>query len=247
MINHHAMNGGGGGDDAHNSAPRPIVTSASEHEDEGADDDSSSSSSNRGGNNKSDSDDDRWSAADDGREVYFPEDLLDEGADEEDEAYVYRNLRSGTLESVTIVHHHQQQQQQLEDAHMDNSGDGNSKSRKRKTTHQVLKPRSSDAVLSCPCCFTIVTMDCQRHERLLNQFRAMFVMNIEVNWFETWVHSEFQHGLLVRRPLDEVIRDNDGEAGRYYYTVNCSTCSTQVAVLDMSDEVYHFTGCLASS
>jgi E2F-associated phosphoprotein len=244
MMNHHAMHGGGG-DDAHNSAPRPIVTSASEHEDEGADDDSSSSSSssNRGG--KSDSDDDRWSAADDGREVYFPEDLLDEGADEEDEAYVYRNLRSGTLESVTIVH----QQQQEEDANLldNDGGDGTNHHRKRTTTHQVLKPRSSDAVLSCPCCFTIVTMDCQRHEKLLNQFRAMFVMNIEVNWCETWVHSEFQHGLLVRRPLEEAVRDSGGEAGRYYYAVNCSTCSTQVAVLDMSDEVYHFTGCLASS
>ena len=46
----------------------------------------------------------------------------------------------------------------------------------------MLKPRNSDAVLSCPCCFAIVCMDCQRHVRYANQFRAMFVMNIGVSW-----------------------------------------------------------------
>jgi E2F-associated phosphoprotein len=234
-MNHPAMNG----DDPHNnSASRPIVTSASEHEDDGADDASSSSSSSSSTTNRADiknvddSDDDGWSAADKGRDVFFPEDLLDEGADDEDEAYVYRNLRSGTLESVSIV------QQQGGS----NDGDGNGAKPSSRRTLQVLKPRSSDAVLSCPCCFTIVTMDCQRHDKLLNQFRAMFVMNIEVNWHETWVHSDLQQG-LVQRPFEEAIRLKEP----YYYTVNCSSCHTQVAVLDMSDEVYHFTGCLASS
>jgi E2F-associated phosphoprotein len=32
-----------------------------------------------------------------------------------------------------------------------------------------------------------------------------------------------------------------------YYTVCCANCQTQVAALDMTDEVYHFYGCLASS
>lgn len=39
------------------------------------------------------------------------------------------------------------------------------------------KGHKSDAVLSCPLCFTTLCLDCQQHERYENQFRAMFVMN----------------------------------------------------------------------
>ncbi|GAB4817238.1 hypothetical protein N2152v2_004284 [Parachlorella kessleri] len=38
----------------------------------------------------------------------------------------------------------------------------------------------SDAVLSCPLCFTTLCIDCQQHARYENQFRAMFVMNCKV-------------------------------------------------------------------
>ena len=37
--------------------------------------------------------------------------------------------------------------------------------------------RKSDAILSCPGCFTTVCIDCQQHERYENQFRALLVMN----------------------------------------------------------------------
>lgn len=55
--------------------------------------------------------------------------------------------------------------------------------------------RKTDAVLSCPCCFMLLSVDCQRyaaaiskcalmfpsrHERFMNQFRAMFVTNCTV-------------------------------------------------------------------
>jgi hypothetical protein len=106
-------------------------------------------------------------------------------------------------------------------------------------------------------------MDCQRHERYANQFRAMFVMNVEVNWRETWQYSDVQQGLARRHPFSGNDYDEDEGEGAlvaggpalvrkdlsapYYYTVNCSSCHTQVAVLDMAEEVYHFTGCLASS
>lgn len=39
------------------------------------------------------------------------------------------------------------------------------------------KGHKSDAVLSCPLCFTTLCVDCQQHARYENQFRAMFVMN----------------------------------------------------------------------
>ena len=68
---------------------------------------------------------------------------------------------------------------------------------------KVAEARSrSDAILSCPCCFSIVTIDCQRHSRCVppsaaararsphtpsprrshrNQYRAMFVQNCVVD------------------------------------------------------------------
>ena len=37
--------------------------------------------------------------------------------------------------------------------------------------------RHSDAILSCPGCLTTVCIDCQRHEYMTTQYRAMFVRN----------------------------------------------------------------------
>jgi len=41
--------------------------------------------------------------------------------------------------------------------------------------------RKSDALLSCPCCFTLLCAHCQRHETYLNQYRAIFVRNCRVD------------------------------------------------------------------
>ncbi|XP_068232918.1 E2F-associated phosphoprotein-like [Palaemon carinicauda] len=43
---------------------------------------------------------------------------------------------------------------------------------------------SSDAVLNCPACLTMLSIDCQRHEVYHNQFRAMFVFNCNVKCSE---------------------------------------------------------------
>lgn len=37
--------------------------------------------------------------------------------------------------------------------------------------------RKTDAFLNCPCCFSLLCIDCQRHENILNQYRAVFVQN----------------------------------------------------------------------
>jgi hypothetical protein len=42
------------------------------------------------------------------------------------------------------------------------------------------KGRRSDATLNCPFCFTLLCMDCQRHDIYLTQYRAMFVRNCKV-------------------------------------------------------------------
>eukprot|EP00536_Pseudo-nitzschia_multiseries_P007082 jgi/Psemu1/255938/estExt_Genewise1Plus.C_1600038 len=176
--------------------------------------------------------------------------LYDANLDQEDEAYVYKHMRGGIQDDVGAVRQQQQQQQ----------------SRSRSQTLPMYKPRNSDAVLSCPCCFNIVCMDCQKHKRYANQYRAMFVMGVTVDWNHILVYDDAHRGLVSRiepggsLPLpatatvttsdsvhshqtNPMLRAGDGE----YYAVECATCGTQVAALDMRDEVYHFHGCLESS
>lgn len=136
----------------------------------------------------------------------------------------------------------------------------------------LLKPRTSDAILSCPRCFNIVCMDCQKHERFANQYRAMFVMNIGVDWNKRIVYDDAVGGLKLdsvagaarggednNAPMqldnaddatlpDTVPHDSIGhEKEELYYSVHCSYCQWELAALDMEDEIYYFFGCIASS
>mmetsp|Transcript_40749 Transcript_40749/g.85347 ORF Transcript_40749/g.85347 Transcript_40749/m.85347 type:complete len:413 (+) Transcript_40749:84-1322(+) len=65
---------------------------------------------------------------------------------------------------------------------------------------RLLRPRTSDAILSCPRCFNIVCMDCQQHDRYVNQYRAMFVMNIGVDWSRRMVYDEAVGELKLDSP-----------------------------------------------
>ena len=180
------------------------------------------------------------------------DELYDQNLDEEDEAYVYQHMRGGMLETVTF-------------RSKTGSSDPNTVSSESTTTQQrkVLKPRYSDAVLSCPCCFNIVCMDCQRHQKYPNQFRAMFVMGIAVDWQSKLIYDEARQILVPKPspPTNQVPSDtlpilNDtcettNNLSHYvegeYFPVLCQNCGTQVASLDMTDEIYHFYGCLESS
>lgn len=82
----------------------------------------------------------------------------------------------------------------------------------------LTKPRQSDATLSCPCCFTPLCYDCQRHEVYVNQYRAMFVTD----------ECETRTG---------EVRTYEGDR---YHPVFCSTCGTEVGVFEPADEIYHF-------
>jgi len=224
--------------------------------------------------------------------------------DEEDEAWVYRNMRGGLEENVTMVSSTQSQQPVSKsiDAAMSNiSQGGTNKAIQQpplKQKRSILKPRDSDAVLSCPCCLNVVCMDCQAHEKYTNQYRAMFVMNIGVDWTKCLYYDEKSNSLISKKmeintshnnssislPVLDVPEDgnedsiqldsglkNDvntipmvedctintktnsvcqleecGDEETSYFSVHCANCRTEIAALDMTDEIYHFYGCIAS-
>lgn len=167
--------------------------------------------------------------------------LYCENMDDEDEAWVYKNLRGGREELVQLRHfssatsihsQHKDNMTNVDEGTNNNDrvskkfkedNDANEeeigqerKSLNNSTNNNVekqhlstvltpqksqikqallLKPRTSDAILSCPRCFTTVCMDCQQHERYANQFRAMFVMNIGVDWTKRITYEDTVGGL----------------------------------------------------
>lgn len=149
----------------------------------------------------SSSDDDDSNARTRKYEIPSEDVLYDPNLDEEDEAWVCKHKRGGngnffeqqmlsmarcdsgnndaTLSSIPIAERNKLQ-------HHENDDSGNIPETEALQHEQKqpssLQSRKSDAILSCPCCFEILCMDCQRHERYANQFRAMFVMNIGVSW-----------------------------------------------------------------
>ncbi|XP_034531412.1 E2F-associated phosphoprotein isoform X2 [Notolabrus celidotus] len=117
-------------------------------------------------------------------------------------------------------------------------------------------PRS-DAILNCPACMTTLCLDCQRHDKYRTQYRAMFVMNCTVKKDEALRYKneperkpknrKRRRGQKTETPPDE--RADPRPAGmaddEVYHPVQCSECTTEVAVFD-KEEVYHFFNILAS-
>uniref|UniRef100_A0A3B4WWQ6 E2f-associated phosphoprotein n=1 Tax=Seriola lalandi dorsalis TaxID=1841481 RepID=A0A3B4WWQ6_SERLL len=116
---------------------------------------------------------------------------------------------------------------------------------------------SSDAVLNCPACMTTLCLDCQRHEKYRTQYRAMFVMNCTVKKDEVLRYKTQQEkkqrnrkrrrGQKTETPANEAPDPSPAgmDADEVYHPVQCSECSTEVAVFD-KEEVYHFFNILAS-
>ncbi|SAL97995.1 hypothetical protein [Absidia glauca] len=86
----------------------------------------------------------------------------------------------------------------------------------------------TDALLSCPMCFSPLCYSCQRHESYSHQFRAMFVTNCQVNKKERYRYDA-----------------KDDAPAEGYYVVKCETCDTHVAMMD-EEEVYHFFNVIAN-
>lgn len=100
---------------------------------------------------------------------------------------------------------------------------------------------NSDAVLNCPACFIVLCLDCQKHEKYDNQFRAMFVMNCTVDFSQQLKYPEPKKKGKKKKKTEE----NSIDPKDLFHPVKCDRCSTQVAVYD-KDEVYHFFNVLAS-
>jgi len=111
---------------------------------------------------------------------------------------------------------------------------------------------SSDAVLNCPACFTLLCLDCQRHDFYEGQYRAMFVMNCATDKTENrYIPSKSGRYKGRKRKLSNgsaeaaVPPSFQPDSSDSFNPVKCKVCNTEVAVFD-SDEVYHFYNVLTS-
>ncbi|KAI8054199.1 E2F-associated phosphoprotein-domain-containing protein [Gilbertella persicaria] len=96
-----------------------------------------------------------------------------------------------------------------------------------RTDQNIPIEAKTDAILTCPMCFTTLCYSCQRHEKYADQFRAMFVRNCHTVPGERYK-----------------FKSDDGQE-EYYQKVTCETCGIQVAMLDQ-EEVYHFFNVVAT-
>ncbi|CAN8022798.1 unnamed protein product [Ixodes persulcatus] len=113
-----------------------------------------------------------------------------------------------------------------------------STSSKPDTAKNVRPLPTSDAVLNCPACMSVLCLDCQRHEIYNTQYRAMFVKNCVVSDTE----------VLKCPPSRSKRKKNSGGADDprdLFRPVRCRVCKTEVAVVDR-DEVFHFFNVIAS-
>ena len=117
--------------------------------------------------------------------------------------------------------------------------------------------RESDAVLSCPCCFTTLCLDCQRHTSFASQYRAMFVQHCRTltnrpvqprspstpsrKRQERKRHRQREGAEEEEEEEVEEAKEGGGGAqgAELFFPVCCNKCGTEVGVVD-ADEVYHF-------
>ncbi|XAR63992.1 hypothetical protein NMG60_11024170 [Bertholletia excelsa] len=104
----------------------------------------------------------------------------------------------------------------------------------------------SDAVLSCPACFTTLCLECQRHEKYVTQYRAVFVSNCKIKNDEMLQVKSLKR---KRGKRGTVAGAGDcrrvDESGEALKPVCCAVCSTEVGVID-EEEIYHFFNVLPS-
>lgn len=93
-----------------------------------------------------------------------------------------------------------------------------------------------------------------RHEKYRTQYRAMFVMNCTVKREEVLRYktqpdrkprNKRKRKAAQTDTKPEDVKPEGMDADEVYHPVQCSECSTEVAVFD-KEEVYHFFNILSS-
>lgn len=118
---------------------------------------------------------------------------------------------------------------------------------------KLRKGRRSDAILSCPLCFTTVCVDCQQHAKIENQFRAMFVMHCKVNTTQiVRPASQVQHTRRKKKKkatVEEEERDvHHQEEDERYNPVACDVCDTELGLREVGPNgMYHLFHVIAST
>jgi hypothetical protein len=124
---------------------------------------------------------------------------------------------------------------------------------------------TSDAVLNCPGCMSLLCMDCQRHTVYQHQYRAMFVTNCTVR-YDQKLHYPNPPAKNAKRKGKTAAKAAPSSAAKegagvdctalatgssnaasdeIFHPVVCSICNSEVGVYDQ-DEVYHFFNILTS-
>ncbi|QCE08739.1 E2F-associated phosphoprotein [Vigna unguiculata] len=93
--------------------------------------------------------------------------------------------------------------------------------------HKKRQGRVSDAVLSCPACFTTLCLECQRHEKYLTQYRAVFVANCKIGNDKVLKQNTSRSRKRNRGSERFDRNDTNSTNGETFKQVCCSVCSTE--------------------
>ncbi|KAF2074299.1 hypothetical protein CYY_004393 [Polysphondylium violaceum] len=146
--------------------------------------------------------------------------LFDDNEDEENEEWVKKNFSRSTN-----IH---------EQPSLSSSA--------TKTNKTSKKDKKYEIYLSCPCCFTLLCIDCQKHDVYKNQYRAMFTKNCRVDFSNRLVYKDIEKPKRDKNNQQQqqhTEQEQGEEIVEYYHSVLCAICDTQVGVFD-KDHVYHF-------
>eukprot|EP00012_Vannella_robusta_P009652 CAMPEP_0206205938 /NCGR_PEP_ID=MMETSP0166-20121206/14557_1 /ASSEMBLY_ACC=CAM_ASM_000260 /TAXON_ID=95228 /ORGANISM="Vannella robusta, Strain DIVA3 518/3/11/1/6" /LENGTH=177 /DNA_ID=CAMNT_0053626131 /DNA_START=49 /DNA_END=582 /DNA_ORIENTATION=+ len=129
-----------------------------------------------------------------------------------------------------------------EDPYYDHQRDEKDEKWAHKNISGAQERSGTDAVLNCPSCFTLLCVDCQRHEIFSDQYRAMFVTNCKVNCYAQVTFKAKKKAKRNQKTKWERVEVDDSSAhapDELYFPVTCAYCETEVAVYDCN-EIYHF-------
>jgi hypothetical protein len=90
---------------------------------------------------------------------------------------------------------------------------------------QVRKCANSDAVLNCPGCMSLLSLDCQRHSVYKTQYRAMFVFNCDIDLDEKLEFQGSKKSARKKRPF-KVGEEADKARSEVAVSSSCTSTGT---------------------